>query len=697
MKARFEWQTDEDDPLDQSDDTQAAASPRKKLGCTAAIILVSVVTIFLLTWSIKRRQSNTLGKIREEIILAFELQQTALMKNDSELFRLTLSSSDTLWRQEQKRLFDEGLFYGGLADGAEPLLTLSPDLRTAELTYTRSYPSEVGVTGFSDIELLHTATYRLEEKRWLQSAPEASFWGAWQDLDGSLITITTPERDVELAKRLLMELDFAIRSMCAGVEAENIYGVALCEEQLPLRVLLNNDVKTLYTLTGEPVTPDDEYDYELPAPTLVGLPIDEKDYETYFKVYTRPLLHRLEMILQASAPFPSQNIYALCFNHPLEGRHLYRYDRRLNAWEAVMPQKTFRYMSVFPDDSAVMLFDGTTVNVLNSRNDAQFQSPGGIWQRGLPADTSQNLIGWISGVAPYHLAKQTSADGGTSSYSVLDLTECDRNDCYFTDLPGFPNWERSSGISLYQIGSNIYLGTRNGETIRQVGRGFNPFWMDDSTFGYVRFTGERDYGISSELVLGNPDNEDIRILFDGDDLARAAGISEEHVLFINDVVYDPSIPNSLLLSATGIREHSGYYFIFVADLTGWQNNIQPNLKLAVRRHAAQGSVPGLLTPTGLPPFLVSSSGRWLVMTELHGQDQESWTILIHDLQSGESVELNDSVPAMPGNYPLLDWSEDGQWLLVADRGFLHLIAPQYDYQESIAHSFDACSHIAWAD
>jgi hypothetical protein len=51
---------------------------------------------------------------------------------------------------------------------------------------------------------------------------------------------------------------------------------------------------------------------------------------------------------------------------------------------------------------------------------------------------------------------------------------------------------------------------------------------------------------------------------------------------------------------------------------------------------------------------------------------------------------------MPGNYPLLDWSSDGQWLLVADRQFLHLIAPTYEMEELIAHDFDACSHIIWA-
>jgi hypothetical protein len=33
--------------------------------------------------------------------------------------------------------------------------------------------------------------------------------------------------------------------------------------------------------------------------------------------------------------------------------------------------------------------------------------------------------------------------------------------------------------------------------------------------------------------------------------------------------------------------------------------------------------------------------------------------------------------------------------LVADRQFLHLIAPARELQEIIAHDFDACSHVVW--
>ena len=85
------------------------------------------------------------------------------------------------------------------------------------------------------------------------------------------------------------------------------------------------------------------------------------------------------------------------------------------------------------------------------------------------------------------------------------------------------------------------------------------------------------------------------------------------------------------------------------------------------------------------------------MTELNSQDRGTWAILIHDLQSGTTSEVSNNVPAMPGNFPLLDWSGDGQWLLIGDRDFLHLIAPGHAYEELIAHDFDACSHIVWAD
>ena len=104
----------------------------------------------------------------------------------------------------------------------------------------------------------------------------------------------------------------------------------------------------------------------------------------------------------------------------------------------------------------------------------------------------------------------------------------------------------------------------------------------------------------------------------------------------------------------------------------------------------------MLTPTGLPPFLPSSNGRWLVLTELQGHHKNAWTILIHDLQQGTVRQLADSVPAIPGNFPLLDWSADGEWLLIADRESVRLIAPELDQEVIIPHDFESCSAVLWS-
>jgi hypothetical protein len=199
--------------------------------------------------------------------------------------------------------------------------------------------------------------------------------------------------------------------------------------------------------------------------------------------------------------------------------------------------------------------------------------------------------------------------------------------------------------------------------------------------------------MTTQIVLGGVAALDLAVILEGNDLGAAMEVARPGELFVDFVMPNPGVPGQLLISATGIRASAGEYFIFSLDSTEDRTAATPVLQL--QRSGAPGGLAGVMTPTGLPPFLVSANGRWLVMTELVGHHKETWTILLHDLQQGETRQLADTVPAMPGYFPILDWSADGEWLLVADRQALRLLAPALAFEMAVPHEFDACTAVFW--
>lgn len=707
MKTKFDWQTEENSELEQEELAEIKPPSRRRLGCLVMMLAVSAVFISSFVWLINRRQSEALTNVSENVLLAFELQQQAAGNDDKELFSATLSSSDPAWKHDQEQLLAESLFDGrsnmGLVgdpeSGIQTTIDLSPDLNKAEVTYAQVYTSVASLTETANLELLHTLVYRLEDGRWLNAPRDLSYWGPWDEINGALFSITYPQRDAELAKKLAEKIDDDLTGLCAGLEEQNDYGLAYCEGYAPWQIRLSTNVESLLDFAETSIAHSSEFDYELPAPSVVGIPRNENEYETYLEIYSRPLLHKMEVALSSTAPYPKQDIYALCFDHPLSGRHLYRFDRRKRSWRPILPAQEFNHLSAFPDDSAIMLVDDNALTVVNVKGHSDSTGHAQIWQGNLSTPDAPSLVGWIeSADALYHLVQHSASDTGLPAYSALNLRDCGVETCVPTDLPGFPVPSRSSDASLYLMGSEIVIGYGQNEETQSVGRGFSPFWVDKNSFGFVRFTSDTGAGITTQVVLGERDNADLQVLFDGNDLAREAAIPWESVLYVNEVISNPANPDLLLISSTGIRDYSGNYYVFSANVSERRNQpLQPALKLEMARTGTLGGVPGLLSPTGPPSFLVSADGRWLAMTELNSQDRETWTIVVHDLKRGTTSPVSNSVPAMPGNFPLLDWSNDGQWLLVADRSTIHLVAPEHEHQEVVTHDFDACSHIVWAD
>ena len=115
-------------------------------------------------------------------------------------------------------------------------------------------------------------------------ADEDDFWGPWQRMEGDRLTLVFPERDAELGTRLSSELDLMLIAVCKAA-------VVACPDEFQLVVRLNRSQRSLMSLHEGVYAmrilsfygPDA---LDLPAPTIVGRPVDEAGYNALFQRYS---------------------------------------------------------------------------------------------------------------------------------------------------------------------------------------------------------------------------------------------------------------------------------------------------------------------------------------------------------------------------------------------------------------------------
>ncbi len=181
------------------------------------------------------------------------------------------------------------------------------------------------------------------------------------------------------------------------------------------------------------------------------------------------------------------------------------------------------------------------------------------------------------------------------------------------------------------------------------------------------------------------------------DLAEQAGTAGDE-LSIKYVMLNPGDPGELLVHASGLRTHAGEYFIFTVRLPEDRlPGSDAEIFLELQRVGSPSIDAYQVTPSGYLPFSPSADGRWLLISELTGYDTATRSYLLHDLQQNKTMIISENVPVFPAQFPTYDWSDDGRWLVVAGDGFLRLLAPEFGYEQLLAHDFDSCFFIRWSD
>ena len=301
----FDWQTEEDGDWEDKDwqekpETAVASKPPWRTLLLILVLLSFAGTVIY--QQVSSRLKETTAALESDIFAAHNLLSRAASNQDGDLGKAVLSGRDLGWSQIQTDLLNSGLFYEnptfGLAlanaDAAyAPLvsederfidLTLTPDLNGAELHFARDFLAFTGA-GMQTVTLQQTAVYRRGETRWLLAPPLEPFWGAWNEVAGDFVTYKYPERDAEIVKQLIPDLEKLLTEACAALPDLDC--------QTPTELRFETDPESLLDAADPTNLYLADLDLKLPAPTLIGLPINNAGYDALLYAYGTKLVSAL--------------------------------------------------------------------------------------------------------------------------------------------------------------------------------------------------------------------------------------------------------------------------------------------------------------------------------------------------------------------------------------------------------------------
>jgi hypothetical protein len=303
----FDWQTEDRDwpeaepprrgrprPADLPPLNEALFDEPEPMAPTAPVrrrrwlFLIATVVLFgllaaVLYWQLQRRTATAETRLTAEIAASHATVLDAARRGDGELFVSFLSGRDRTWAEAQEHLARAG----GLVDRApfglaltptapvSPTVTLSPDLRAAELTLPQAYEVAVGNGLTETVTLEQTAVYRLGPDRWLFAPPDDTFWGETAGLGGRYVRLTYPARDADLAEPLARDLDAALAEFCRDVANS-------CAN---LHLILSTDPASLIDYDVPAGTWRGGSEIVMPTPTLFGRPLDDAGQRALTRVY----------------------------------------------------------------------------------------------------------------------------------------------------------------------------------------------------------------------------------------------------------------------------------------------------------------------------------------------------------------------------------------------------------------------------
>ena len=269
-----------------SEDEQVTLGKRERQLTPAASIgerwrrLLIIVAVLLLTggllyFQMERQAATNIAAIEADVLASHRLVEQARRQGDIELLSTLLSAREPQWSEAQQRLAQSSMPIWNLAPLDETTdllnLTLADDLRQAELTLDRRF----SWNGDQIVTLRQTAVYRLGAERWLFAPPLDEFWGEWLSEPHGHLHLTYPERDQELIIALAKRLESELLAICRQLPG------LTCTTDWVLPLHFSPDPSLLLSAPG----PFFSEAVQLPAPSIVGQPLDEAGWAALTAAY----------------------------------------------------------------------------------------------------------------------------------------------------------------------------------------------------------------------------------------------------------------------------------------------------------------------------------------------------------------------------------------------------------------------------
>lgn len=436
--------------------------------------------------------------------------------------------------------------------------------------------------------------------------------------------------------------------------------------------------------------------------------LESLDNEWWHFAFTETLLAQQKKALPLD--LPDQDIALLCTSgtnfDATTTMSLSRFDTEGDISQEMLTYNGFVLFNPFLDDS------GVVVQSLDLAETNEWQTE--IWQfegeRTLLVNEDNMFfsLGQFDPTGQYIVTFAGEDELATPQPMLIDLTTCADSTCTMLPLPGLPYWSpdgtqtiightnlfdgtaflRNGRIMLFDAFEppnivNFWAGDALGQLPHEepdvLGTGYSPFWLNNDTFGFVRYhseTGEPEVVIR-QMVADTAESEQLETVLTMADIQALIPDSIRAPATIRYVITHPAQPDKLFTVALDALGREAYVFALdrisgTLDLR-LQSQIQPFHSLGF-----------------------SPNGRWLVLI---GNDDESIgetsTLYFHDIEANETqTYISDYGSFMFSS--LYDWSLDGNWVmfLVNDR-VVSMVAPAYDYQLVFAHDQGNCTSMAW--
>lgn len=298
----FNWRTDEEKGWEDSpfpmEPKKITFSRRQLLLGLIGLVIIAGLAGLGIAGFLRMRLDRTTKRLEDEVLASHVLLMQAVNSYDVDLFETVLSNWPISWHNLQNELLRRRLIldraplglwsrdYGnGGGAGRDITITFGPDLETAELAELVSYivePSD-GITQTVEFErIFHYQQYQ-NSWQYVPPADDEVFWGKWLNEDGRYLELIFPQRDAEIGSRLAPMLDSLLGELCGdtAITCPKDFHLVMKLDKFPISLIrLGEGVYVPQLGSGY-----GNYSIDLPAPSLIGKPIDEDSFQALYRGY----------------------------------------------------------------------------------------------------------------------------------------------------------------------------------------------------------------------------------------------------------------------------------------------------------------------------------------------------------------------------------------------------------------------------